>query len=145
MVEAEPPVPIALLVADEVYQEAGTGKWIIAGAFSTINCRAMPAQHPRLNIFFQMTNISQPVEVRLKIEHETQEEVLLNLKGQMRAGSPLEVISQSVQINNLQFKRDGKYWVQLISHDQILSQAPLWVRLIKPEEDEYKDVPPVMP
>jgi hypothetical protein len=38
----EVPIPIALLLADDVYQDASTGKWVIAVVFSQIWTTRLP-------------------------------------------------------------------------------------------------------
>lgn len=127
----ERPVPLSLLIAERIYQDRETGKWVVAGIFSNINTPALPVTQDTLEIFFQVTNISQPVDLHLKLEHAESEAVLLDVGGKVQATSPLEVIHQRIVLRRVPFNRAGKYWVQLVSGGEILLQAPLYVRLIQ--------------
>jgi hypothetical protein len=126
---AEPPLPLALLVADRVYHDRETGKWVVAGIFSNIHFPSLPRHYELLEVFFQVTNISAPVDLRLRIEH-SEGDALMDLGGQMSANSPLDVIARRVVVRNLRFNKPGKHWIALVSSGQILTQVPLYVGLL---------------
>ncbi len=132
----EPPSANALILAERVFRDRDTGEWIIAGVFNRINVRQLPAVHPRMDVFFQITNVARPVDLRLRIEH-SDGDVLLDLGGPISSQTPLEVIEKVVVINNLPLKKAGKHWVQLMSQERLLTAAPLYVTLIeeKPSGD----------
>ena len=138
----ERPVPLSLLVAERIYQDRETGKWIVAGIFSNINAPGLPVTQDTLEIFFQITNISQPVDLHLKLEHADSETVLLDVGGKVQSHSPLEVIHQRIVLRRVPFNRSGKYWVQLISGGEILMQVPLYVRLLQPSQPQAQNPPP---
>jgi hypothetical protein len=127
----EKPLPLALLVADNVYHDRETGKWIVAGIFSNIGFASLPRTYDSMEIFFQVTNISQAVDLRLRIEH-ADGDTLLEVGGPIHTKSPLEVIARRVVVRQLPFKKSGKHWVMLKSGEEILTQVPLYVGLIKP-------------
>jgi hypothetical protein len=126
----EPPLPLALLVADRVYHDRETGKWVVAGVFSNIHFPSLPKSYDLIEIFFQVTNVSQPVDLHLRIEH-SEGDLLLDVGGPMKSNSPLEVIARRVVLRNMVFQKPGKYWVMLRSGEEILTQVPLYVGLIK--------------
>ena len=139
--QSEKPVPLALLVADRVYHDRGTGKWVVAGIFSSIGFSSLPRTYDTMEVFFQVTNVSQPVDLRLRVEH-SDGETLLDVGGPIHAKSPLEVIPRRVLLRQLPFKKPGKYWVMLKSGSEILTQVPLYVGLIKkaePSEDQPRE------
>jgi len=127
----ERPVPLSLLLAERIYQDRETGKWIVAGIFSNINAQGVPFTHDTIEIFFQVTNVSGPVDLHIKLEHADTGTVLLDVSGQLQSQSPLEVIHQRLVLRRVPFQRAGKYWVQLISEGEILMQVPLHVRVIQ--------------
>ncbi len=129
----EKPLPLALLVADHVYHDRETGKWVVAGIFSNIAFSSLPRTYDSMEIFFQVTNVSKPVELRLRVEH-SDGDVLLDVGGPMHAKSPLEVIPRRVVLRQLPFKKPGKYWVLLKSGEEILTQVPLYVGIIKKQQ-----------
>lgn len=129
----ESPLPLALLVADRVYHDRETGKWVVAGVFSNIHFASLPRNYDLFEIFFQVTNVSKPADLRLRIEH-SEGEVLVDVGGPIQSSSPLEVIARRVVVRNLPFQKAGKYWVMLKSGEEILTQVPLYVGIIKKKE-----------
>lgn len=136
----ESPIPLALLIADQVYQDRETGKWIVAGIFSTIGFPSLPGSQDSIELFFQVTNVSKPVDLRLRIEHSDGDTVLLDVGGPIRANSPLDVMASKVVLRKVPFVKEGKYWVMLKSGEEILTQVPLYVRVLEPAQggDEHE-------
>ena len=137
----EPPIVNSLLVADRVYRDQESGKWVIAGVCSSVNTPSLPMGVDEINVFFQLTNASRAFDLHLRIEHADSGEVLLDVGGQMQLdpADPLKVIENLVRLKRVLFQKPGKYWVQLTSDEEILAQAPLWVRLLpapRPESEE---------
>ncbi len=134
----EPPSANALILAERVYRDRDTAEWIIAGVFNRLYVTRLPAIHPRMDVFFQVTNVSRPVDLRLRIEH-SDGEVLLDLGGPISSEDPLEVLEKRVIIKNIPFARTGKYFVQLMSQEELLTAAPLYVTLVDEEADANAD------
>ena len=80
-----------------------------------------------MSVFFQVTNISAPVDLRLRVEHSDGDTTVLDVGGPMKSTTPLEVISSKILLRNVPFQKTGKYWVQLLSGGEILTQVPLSV------------------
>lgn len=131
MTTIEPPVPLCLLIADRVYQDRETGNNIIAGTFNTIAVDRLPFQYPQLSIFFQVTGVSRPVDLRLVIEFADDGRTIFEIGGPIEVNDPIKVLSKTIRVNGLPVDRAGKYWVQLRSEGEILIQAPLYVKLIE--------------
>lgn len=126
----ESPIPIALLVADHVYLDRDTHKFVIAGTFTNIHTGQVPCRWPCMAIYFQVTNISKPVDFRVRITRAADQETLFEFGGPIKAASPLSVVENHVVLNNFVFPSDGKYWVELVSREEILIAAPLYVILL---------------
>jgi hypothetical protein len=137
----ENPLPLALLVADRVYHDRETGKWVVAGVFSNIHFASLPRNYDLLEIFFQVTNVSKPADLHLRIEH-SEGDVLLDVGGPIQSASPLEVIARRLVVRNLPFSKPGKYWVMLKSGEEILTQVPLYVGLLKQPPAPPESRPP---
>ena len=127
----EPPVPLCLLIADTVYQDRETGKNIIAGTYNAITVQQLPFQHPGISIFFQVTNVTRPADLRLCVEYAKSGELIFDLGGPVSSPNPMEVVARGVRLSGLPFQEAGKYWVQLRSEEAILIQAPLYVSVAK--------------
>ncbi len=139
--ESEPPVVNSLLLADRVYRDRDTGKWVIAGVFSGLKTRALPGRLDQLNIFFQLTNAGRSFNLRLRIEHAESGDVMFEMGGPMHTSpaDPLRVIEHLVRLQDVLFRREGKYWIQLLSGEEILTQAPLHVEVVPVETDRPED------
>ena len=92
----------------------------------------LPARQDRLEVFFQVTNVSRPVELRLRLEHAENQELLFDMGGPISGSSPLDVLPRRVVIRRLSFRRTGKYWLQLVSDESIVTQVPLYVKIVDP-------------
>lgn len=137
----ETPLPLSLLLADHVYHDRETGKWVVAGIFSSIAFSSLPRTYALMEVFFQVTNVSRPVDLRVRIEH-SEGDVVLDVGGEIKARSPLEVIARRLVLRNLPFKQTGKYWVMLKSREAILTQVPLYVGLLKKQQGGGGQAPP---
>jgi len=128
---SEPPIVNSLLVADRVYRDQESGKWVIAGVFNSLSSPVLPIGVDEINVFFQLTNATRAFDLHLRIEHADSGRVLLDVGGEMllNPADPLRVIENLVRLRQVQFQEPGKYWVQLTSDEEILAQTPLMVRL----------------
>jgi hypothetical protein len=126
------PTVNSLIFADRVYRDAETKKWIIAGVFNTIGFRSFPARYDWLEVLFQITNVSQKVDLHFRIEEAATGKSLVDVGGPIASPSPLNVVEQKVVLRGLKFPEAGKYWIQLVSNEEILSQTPLYVRKVQP-------------
>lgn len=140
--DPEPSVVNSLLIADRVYRDQESGKWVIAGVFSSVSALSFPTGIDEIDVFFQLTNASRAFDLHLRLEHADTGEVLLDVGGEMQLdpADPLKVIENLVRLKRVLFRRPGKYWVQLTSDEEILAQAPLMVRLLQlPESEEGRN------
>ncbi|MCC6680876.1 MAG: hypothetical protein IT445_08230 [Phycisphaeraceae bacterium] len=130
----------SLLIAERVFRDDVTGEWIIAGVFNELHVNQIPAACDRIDVFFQLTNVGRKVDLHLRIEHADTGDVIGNLGGPITASDPLRVVEQRVALRNVPFAKEGKYWIQLLSHEEILTQAPLHVTLMRDDaNDSDKD------
>jgi len=134
----ETPLPLSLLLADRIYQDRDSGKWVVAGIFSTIFVPSLPRTFDTLEVFFQVTNISTQVDLHLRIEHADGQTVVLDVGGPIQARDPLEVIARKVMLRNVPIRKAGKYWVMLKSGEEILTQVPLHVVHRPPKQQQQQ-------
>jgi len=123
----ETPSVNSLILADHVYRDGESGKWVIAGTFNNIFTNTLPIQYPLMDVFFQITNVHQPVDLHLRIEQADSGRVVLDVGGPISSPSKLDVVEKKVSLMGFPLEQAGKYWVQLLSNEEILTQAPLQV------------------
>ena len=128
----ETPTVNSLIFADRVFRDIESKKWIIAGVFNTIGFREYPAVYDWIEVFFQVTNLPQRVDLRFRIEAAETGETLLEFGGPIGSPSPLSVVEQKVVLRGVKFPKPGKYWLQLVSDEAILCQAPLYAKIAEP-------------
>ncbi len=124
----ETPTVNSLLFADHIYRDIETRKWIISGVFNTVGFRTFPAEYDCIEVFFQITNVSRPVDLHFRLEKADSGDTLVDIGGPIGSPSPLNVIEHKIVLRKITFPSPGKYWIQLVSNEEILSQAPLYVR-----------------
>lgn len=132
--ELPKPVPIALVVCDNVYTEPG-GKQALVGLFNRISARKFPAIHPRLCVFVSLTEALPGTKCKLDIVHAETDEPVLAAEGPMpRDLGPIAVWDLVFRFENVHFKEPGKYYVRFFGNDTIILQRPFEVALLKGKE-----------
>jgi hypothetical protein len=129
VIPSEPPVCNSLLLAEHVYRDGLTGKWVIAGVFNRIALRDFPGRMGPFVVFFQITNLARQVDLRLRIERAATQESIFEYGGPIRINDPLAVFEHALNINGAVFPEPGKYWIQLRSGEEILTQVPIDIAL----------------
>ena len=119
---------VAMVVCDDVFRDNVTGKAILVGTFSTVNCQSFPALHPKLAVFFSITNGNGEYDLALSIEQETTGHSLITLRGPLTAEDPLGIADIDLHLQNVEFPEPGKYWIKLESDGEIINQRPIILR-----------------
>ena len=132
----ETPTVNSLLLAERVYRDGETNQWIIAGVFDRLAVQKLPFTPHRIDVFFQITNVIRHADLHLRVEHAETGDVVTEFGGPLRTPSPLNVVSHKVEFRGLTFLREGKYWVQLLSREELLTQAPLYIMVEKEPHHE---------
>lgn len=138
---SEPPVVNSLLLADRVYRDRESGKWVIAGVFSGLTAPSLPTRLDEINVFFQLTNAPKSFDLHLRVEHAESGELMFDYGGPMNTtrADPLKLIEHHVRLMGVVFRSAGKYWIQLVSDEEILAQAPLEVQIVIPVKPDAED------
>jgi len=64
------PIVLSMLICDHYYRDAGTGKSVIAGTFSSINCGSFPATHGNCAVYIAMCDVAQEGVAQLHFRKE---------------------------------------------------------------------------
>ncbi len=116
---------VAMVVCDDIFRDSITGKAILVGAFSTITCPTFPARHPKLAVFFSITNGNGEYDLSLSIEQESTGLNLITLQGPLHASDPLGIADIELFLQGVEFPEPGKYWVKLECDGEIINQRPI--------------------
>ena len=121
------PSPIALVVCDNVYREAG-GKTALVGLFNNIRARAFPATHGRLCVYVSVTDIRPNTTFKLDIVHSETDQPVVTLQGPPPKGAdPTTICDFEFQIENVTFPEPGLYYIRFHGNEHILLQRPFEV------------------
>jgi len=119
---------VAMVVCDDIFRDAMTGKAILVGAFSEIRCPTFPVRHAKLAVFFSITNGNGEYDLALSIEQEATGRELITLRGPLEVTDPLGIADIDLHLQAVEFPEPGKYWVTLKSDGAIIQQRPIMLR-----------------
>ncbi|MBI4582141.1 MAG: hypothetical protein HY718_20765 [Planctomycetes bacterium] len=120
------PVPIAMIVCDDVYKDMSSGKTALIGLFNNISASKFPATHGRCCVFVTVTDVRPETEFRLRVVHSETEHVVVEAKGPApKQTTPLQVCDFCFQLAGMRFPEPGLYFVEFWGNDKLLFQRPL--------------------
>lgn len=131
---------ISIIVCENVYRDERTKNLVIIGTFNQIETPALPCRFERMCVLFTLTNGRGDYEVVLSILHERTGHEVAHLGGPMKVADPLAITDIHVELRNLVFPEEGKYWVELKADGAVLQQRPFLVRLAtgRPENKPHE-------
>ena len=120
----------ALLLADHIYREEGSGKHVIAGTFHQLNLSAFPATFGRsVGVFISFCGVAGTAAVDVAFIEVASGETL------MRTGSmailcddPERPVDLAVEVPPLPLPRPGQYIFRLTVNNNVLGEAALFAR-----------------
>lgn len=123
------PVPIALVVCDNIYTESG-GKTALVGLFNRITAAKLPITHPQLCVFASVTDIRPNTVFKLDIIHSETDHIIVSLGGPPPEGTtPINIFDIRFEMHNLVFLSAGLYYIRFWGNGHLLMQRPFHVAL----------------
>lgn len=109
------PILQALLLADQIYVDAATGKKIIAGTFNRLVCEEFPTTSIVSKFaLVSLTDVHNEVEISLRFVDLQTGDALLELKGlTVTAEDPLETVEMVVELPPLPLPHPGSYALEI--------------------------------
>ena len=122
-----PPVPLALLICDHVWQDLGTGKFHVQGTFATVGSLVFPASI-NLSVHFAVTDGRGESAVRLELVDVDEErpavfgeELAVTFEG------PRQVVEGYFAFERLEIRAPGEYRLKLFMAGEFLIERSLHV------------------
>ena len=133
------PYALALVVADGLHLEHGSGKITILGTFATVGSTKFPCVHPQIGVYMALTNGRGKSKVNLKLcDVDEEKPPLFTHTIDIDIPSPLAVIELCAQIVGVKFDLPGDYRLQLFVNDIFLMERRIVVlNLNEAPPDEY--------
>ena len=129
--ELPPPLPLAMVICDAIWQDPSTGKATLLGLFSEIGARAFPTMHPMLAVHIALTDGQGTMSIKLQLVDVDEElEPLFVVEGQFDFPDPRAIINMNVQMRSISFPTAGEYRLQLFARGEFLLERRLIVRQV---------------
>lgn len=134
------PVVRAILLADQVYQDVQSGKFVIAGTFDQIHLHELPGAHVSTCLYvnladFHGTHALQVRLVRLEDGFEVGRSGEMPIDQEDRARHA----EFSVPLPPMEFDRTGPYAIEVLWDGQLLGECRIQVHQSDPDDDEEDD------
>lgn len=135
------PVPIALVVCDNIYADRHQKRALI-GLFNRITVTTdFPVTHRRMCVYVSITELYPNATIKLDIVHAETDEPVMEIASEPTPPgiSPKDVLDMQFELENLQFKEEGLYYVRFFGNEEILLQRPLRVVRLREGKPDERD------
>ena len=124
------PVVRAILLADQIYQDTLTGKFVIAGTFDQISVTAFPGDHSSTSLYLNLGDFHGSHEllvrlVRLEDGIETDLVCIEGIEQEVRA----RTLEFHVPLPPMSFDRAGSYSIEVVWDGNLLGECRIQVAL----------------
>lgn len=140
-----PPTLQALLLADHVYKDANTGKFVIAGTFRNLWAREFPSQFAReVHAFVSLTNLRGKTSIHLRYVHLKELKVLVQTPDvEIESKDPLATLELSFLIPGLPMPEPGPYSFELHADGELVGSLRVVASEIEHSSDDSGPPPEV--
>lgn len=130
------PQLVALLLCDRAFQEAGTMKWHVAGAFDTINAPELPVTYPGFSVFVALSDFSGDAMVQLVVRDE-EGGVVTAVRGKIPR-IPLGLFQYVFLFPEVEFRSAGVHTLELLANDDLITLRSFRVQraALDPEQEQ---------
>ncbi len=137
------PEVLTLIVCDQVITDRLTGKQSLIGMFSTVHARRFPASHPQLSVYVMLSGGHGEASLVIRIvDANDQRPAIVEGRGQVNFKDPRAIANLALQFHGLTFPKPGSYRVQILCDGELLREARIEMREVKPPPKEQKPPSP---
>ena len=134
-VETEQPIAQALVICDQIIEEAGTQKKSLIGIFNNVYAATFPIQHPKMCVYASLTNGRGKMQIELRGvrvgDAGSEEKRILSLSGTIQFPDPNQVVEMVFNLNGVPFERAGLHTFELYCAGSFLLEKRFSVIEIK--------------
>jgi hypothetical protein len=124
----------ALLVCDQVIEDKATNKKSIIGAFTHIWARSFPCHHPKMGIYFCLTDAAGDYDLTLRLVHADSDNVLAEANFRVRIADRLSITDFGLNLPVVPFPVPGRYEVLLSADKEFLGRREFWVSQVAADQ-----------
>ena len=118
----ELPKVLAMVICDEIIEDVRTRKKSLIGLFNRISTKTLPAKHPKLHVFFVLTNGRGKYQAKLQLMYLNELKVLHEFTAEIKFEDPNTVIDFNFELMNVNFPKEGKYNFQLLLDGTLVAE-----------------------
>lgn len=130
------PTVQAFLLADQVYQDRASGKWIIAGTFDRLFARELPTAFSRTTFaYVNLTSLRGTVQLKLKFVDMADLRVLMESPPvEIQSNDPNAKLEVAFPIPPFPMEHEGIFSFELHADDELIGS--LRVKINKLQEQQ---------
>jgi hypothetical protein len=113
----------AILMCDQVIEDAVTHKKTLVGTFNIIYAEDFPCIHQRLSVFASLQNGRGKMTVSLKLRRVGDEEIILQIDGNVAFDNPTQVIDLVYNIQKIPFAQAGTHAFEIYAEGNLISDS----------------------
>src|SRR5206468_1189132 len=113
--QQNPPLALALIVADHITRDLGTGKLSVHGIFNAIGAFSFPWRHPSIMVYGALTDGrlgKTPIVLRL-VDAEEERPPVAEATAEIEFPDPFAIVEFVLPMNGVLFPEPGEYRLQL--------------------------------
>lgn len=130
----------AFLLADHVYQDAGSGKYVLAGTFHQVNVEETPCTLGRsVGVFIALSGIDGSATLRVEfVECRTGETLMASGSMEIDCDDPHLPVEIGLEMPPLPIPRPGRFVLRLSADGETVGEAPVAVLSRSPAAVELR-------
>jgi len=132
MSKATDPKLVALLICDQVIQDARSGKKSFIGVFDNINAASVPCVRQELAIALVLTGCrgSQNIILEIVFDAPDGERKIIEIDGNLQSNDPLGMVDLIFELKGFALPNFGKYTIRIVLGDsrEVIASRPFMVR-----------------
>jgi hypothetical protein len=127
---------LAFLIADHVYCDQGSNKYVIAGTFHQLNVSAFPAIfHKTVGVYIKLASFTGSTGLEIVFEEQATGEVLLRTRAlEITNDDPHRPVELALEVPPLPLPRPGRYAFKLLVGSHVVGNAAIDVRQLAAAE-----------
>ena len=133
--QSEQPMAQALVICDQIIEEAGTQKKSLIGIFNNIFASTFPVQHPKMCIYASLTNGRGRVKIELRGvrvgDEGSDDKQFLSVSGTIAFPDPNQVVEMVFNLVGVPFERAGLHTFELHCEGNLLLEKRFNVTELK--------------